>query len=125
MEGEGRGLPPSHANKGGKRYRYYVSEALMQGKGADPGGAIRLPAREVENAVKFEIARFLENSRKLIDALAAPDDDVGFRQRLGNLGTAAALRLRDDDPSFSQTAILAFVSRVVVGQSVLTVTCSR
>ena len=125
FDAEGRRLTPSHANKRGKRYRYYVSESLMQGKGVDPVGAIRLPAREVENAVTLEIARFLENSGKLNDALSVPDDDVGFCQRLGNLGAATAQRLRDGDPSFSRTAIQVFVSRVVLGKDTLTVTCFR
>ena len=79
----------------------------------------------MENAVASEIARFLDNSGKLIDALAAPEDNVAFRQRLGNLGTIAARRLRDGKPSFSKTAIQAFVTRVEVGVKTLTVTCSR
>ena len=112
FDAEGRRLTPSHAKKRGKRYRYYVSEG------------IRLPAHEVENAVTSEIARFLENSGRLIEALATPDDDVAFSQRLGNLGTAAALRLRDGDPSVSKTAIQVFVTRVEVGTKTLTVTCS-
>jgi len=113
FDSRGQRLTPSHANKQGKRYRYYVS------------GTLRLPAREVETAVMFEIARFLGNSGRLIEALSAPDDDVGFRQHLGKLGGAAALQLRYGDPSFSRTAIQAFVTRVEVGKDALTVTCSR
>tara|TARA_R110001592_G_scaffold222022_1_gene477037 strand:- start:1034 stop:2581 length:1548 start_codon:yes stop_codon:yes gene_type:complete len=43
----GRRLTPSHANKGGRRYRYYVTDSR------DDCGfpAIRLPAKELENAV--------------------------------------------------------------------------
>ena len=110
---EGHRLTPSHANKRSKRYRYYNGEG------------IRLPAREVENVVTLEIACFLENSGKLIDALAAPNDDVGFHKRLGNLGAVAALRLRGGDPSVSKAAIQVFVRRIEVGKDALTVTCSR
>jgi len=112
FDAKGRRLTPSHANKRGKRYRYYISETIS------------LPASEVENAVTREIARFLENTGRLIEALSFPDDDVGFRQRLGNLGTAAALRLRVGNPSFSKTAIQAFVTCVALGTDTLTVTCS-
>jgi len=113
FDADGGRLTPSHANKGAKRYRYYVSET------------IRLPAREVETVVISEIAGFLENSGKLIDAIAASDDNVVFRQRLAQLGTTAAQKLREDKRSFLQTAIQAFVTHVKIGKDMLTVTCSR
>jgi DNA invertase Pin-like site-specific DNA recombinase len=43
-------LTPSHAVKSGRRYRYYVSGRLLEGK-ADPGEGWRLPATQLEQAV--------------------------------------------------------------------------
>ena len=123
FDAEGLRLTPSHASKGGKRYRYYVSEALVQGEEADTRGAIRLPASEVEMAVTLEIARFLEDSGRLIEALAVPDDDIGLCQSLGNLGTVAARRLRDGESSLLRSAIQSFVTGVELGTDALTVTC--
>ena len=37
----GNHMSPSHSNKGGVRYRYYVSQALLQNRKAD-GGSIKL-----------------------------------------------------------------------------------
>lgn len=56
----GRRLTPSHANKGGRRYRYYVTDPR------DDGGlpAIRLPAKEMENAVLAELKRCLVRARE-------------------------------------------------------------
>ncbi|NQU58461.1 MAG: recombinase family protein [Rhodospirillales bacterium] len=113
FDAEGHRLTPSHANKRGKRYRYYVSETL------------RLPASELENAVTLEIVHFLKNSGKLIEALAAPDDDVASSQCLGNLGAATAQRLKEGESVLLRTAIQAFVSRVELGTKTLTVACSR
>ena len=42
---DGRSLTPSHANKKGRRYRYYVSKELVEGR------HWRLPASEIEAAV--------------------------------------------------------------------------
>ncbi len=125
FDADGRRLTPSHANKQGRRYRYYVSEGPVQGEGPDPGEGIRLPAREVENAVTSGIARFLENPRKLIDTLATPDDVVGLRQRLGGLGAIAAGRLRDGGPSFLKGAVQAIIMRVELGRNTLNVSCLR
>jgi site-specific DNA recombinase len=44
-------MSPSHAAKGGHRWRYYVSRALLQGRKQDAGSAARVPAAEVEKLV--------------------------------------------------------------------------
>jgi site-specific DNA recombinase len=47
----GNRMTPAHANKGGVRYRYYVSSALSQGRAAHAGSATRLSAPEIETVV--------------------------------------------------------------------------
>jgi DNA invertase Pin-like site-specific DNA recombinase len=99
LDADGSRLTPSHASKAGNRYRYYVSGALIQGEKAHPDSVIRIPAQEVEKAVTFEIVRFLENSGKVIEALADPHDDIATRRQLRTLGIAAAQRLREGQSS--------------------------
>jgi hypothetical protein len=45
----GNRMTPAHANKGGVRYRYYVSSALSQGRPV--GSVTRVSAREIESVV--------------------------------------------------------------------------
>ena len=48
----GNRMSPSHSNKGGARYRYYVSRAVLQGKPQAVGGSIsRVPAAEIETLI--------------------------------------------------------------------------
>lgn len=47
----GNHMSPSHANKKGVRYRYYVSQALLQHRKAEAGTIARVSAPEVEAAV--------------------------------------------------------------------------
>jgi hypothetical protein len=47
FDSAGGRLSPSHASKGGRRYRYYVSTDLMTGTLEEPGGW-RLPASQLE-----------------------------------------------------------------------------
>src|SRR5260370_35355109 len=42
---------PSHSNKAGVRYRYYVSHALLQRRKDEAGGVARVPAAQVEATV--------------------------------------------------------------------------
>jgi hypothetical protein len=43
----GNRMTPTHANKKGVRYRYYVSQALLQNRKAEAGRIARVPAPEV------------------------------------------------------------------------------
>ncbi len=54
-------LVPSHANKSGKRYRYYFSQSLIVGsKQATPRG-VRMPASDLEQVVIQRLRGFLAN----------------------------------------------------------------
>jgi site-specific DNA recombinase len=56
FDDRGHPMSPSHANKKGVRYRYYVSHALLQNRKANAGSIARVSAPDVEalvcNAVK-------------------------------------------------------------------------
>lgn len=58
----GNPLTPSHSRKGTRRYRYYV-EQLAPGAGTSP---IRLPAREIEAAVKRGLLAYLGDHRTIL-----------------------------------------------------------
>src|SRR5262249_23490621 len=61
-------LTPTHANKKGRRYRYYVSRRLIHPTGATADGW-RVPAKELEVAVVQATCRCLRNDLWLIQAL--------------------------------------------------------
>ena len=44
-------MTPSHTNKGGARYRYYVSHAILQNRPDEAGAIARVPAPDVESIV--------------------------------------------------------------------------
>jgi site-specific DNA recombinase len=44
----GHRMSPSHANKKGVRYRYYVSQALLQSRKGEAGSIVRIAAPEIE-----------------------------------------------------------------------------
>ncbi len=47
----GNRMSPSHATKRGRRYRYYISRAILQGQNEDVGSVARVPAVELERRV--------------------------------------------------------------------------
>ena len=51
FDDRGNRMSPSHTNKLGVRYRYYVSHAILQQRRSEVGGVGRVPAVEIEKLV--------------------------------------------------------------------------
>ena len=78
VDARGKRLTPSHAVKKGRRYRYYVSAALISDAGTDREGW-RLAAREIEEAVIRILADALTSPASLVERFGAagmPSDQV-------------------------------------------------
>jgi site-specific DNA recombinase len=64
----GNRMGPSHAAKGGRRWRYYVSRAILTGRKLDAGSVTRVPAGGIEkrvfDAIKDVIA-FRDSTERL------------------------------------------------------------
>jgi hypothetical protein len=66
---EGNRYTPTHANKAGRRYRYYTSQAVMH-KTSETEVPARIPAHDLESAVAERILKFLNSQREVLGALA-------------------------------------------------------
>jgi hypothetical protein len=65
----GERMSPTHTNKKGQRYRYYVSQALIKGRrGAAPLGR-RVPAGELEALIENRLAAFLNAETEVFSAI--------------------------------------------------------
>src|SRR5205823_2017650 len=71
VDARGERLTPSHAVKGGRRYRYYVSAALITDAGTDRAQGWRLAAREIEEAVIRILADALTSPAQLVELFGA------------------------------------------------------
>jgi site-specific DNA recombinase len=101
VDGAGNRMSPAHAVKGGIRYRYYVSQAVLQGRAHEAGSIARLPARELDQVV----------INAVFNALAKDE-----QTRL------AAARLEEMDERDRQQALRRVVRRVEVSESRIGVT---
>ena len=71
VDARGERLIASHAVKKGRRYRYYVSAALITDAGTDRAQGWRLAAREIEEAVIKILADALNSPEKLVERFGA------------------------------------------------------
>jgi DNA invertase Pin-like site-specific DNA recombinase len=69
FDSEGTPYSPSYTNKGKKRYRYYISQNLLQYKDHPKGVLSRIPAHAIESAVVNAIKQNLKNENGIAELL--------------------------------------------------------
>jgi site-specific DNA recombinase len=96
----GNRMSPSHSNKGGARYRYYVSQAMLQGKPPPAGLVGRVPAAEIEAFVVAVLRNHL-NASDTGEPLPDTDRDLLERrlERVTLTPNRLELRLRQSVPA--------------------------
>jgi site-specific DNA recombinase len=106
LDAEGRRMTPSHAVKGARRYRYYVTHDLDRREG-EPA-AWRVPAQDIETAV-IERIRMLLQDRSAIMGLSGTTSASNLSIAL-DLAKHAAARL--DDPRERRMLISTLIKQV-------------
>ena len=69
-------MSPSHSNKFGVRYRYYVSHAILQQRKAEAGSVARVPAAEIEKLVLDGVRRHLASMGEAEHPTAMAERDL-------------------------------------------------
>ncbi len=81
FDDRGNRMTPSHSQKAGVRYRYYVSSALIQGRRQAAGSVTRVPADSIEKFVTNAIRGHSASDASPSDLIAAYVDRVEVRPR--------------------------------------------
>jgi DNA invertase Pin-like site-specific DNA recombinase len=81
-DGNGERMTPSHANKAGRRYRYYVSRSLITGSRDAAPTARRIPAGDLERLVIDRLLRFLASEAEVFQALHPVISGVAEQRRM-------------------------------------------
>src|SRR5467141_1355789 len=94
VDAQGERLTPSHAVKKGRRYRYYVSAALITEAGTDRAQGWRLPAQEIEDAVIRVLADALISPALLIERVGTTGVPSDQTRKMLDRATRLAAALR-------------------------------
>ena len=110
FDDRGNRMSPSHATKGGRRWRYYVSQAVLQGRKHEAGSVARVPALEIE-------ARVAEAAR----AVSSASNRQGW-QELHQPKASGRGALTDSPvapPSDYEATLRATIERVVLSRTTI------
>ncbi|MGB9649906.1 MAG: recombinase family protein, partial [Stellaceae bacterium] len=124
IDARGERLTPSHAVKKGRRYRYYVSAALITDAGTDRAQGWRLAAREIEDAVIRILIDALTSPARLVERFGAagmPSDQL--RKLPGPAGRMAAAL--GGSPGERVKLVRELVEKIIVDEKILTIKLRR
>jgi site-specific DNA recombinase len=97
----GNRMIPSHANKAGQRYRYYI-EKMETGRGSN-AAALRLPAHELEAAAYKALGDFLRDGERVVDLFRETPHTISHA--LESAGRLAAMLSDENQPNVRMAAI--------------------
>jgi hypothetical protein len=124
IDAQGERLTPSHAVKKGRRYRYYLSAALITEAGTDRAQGWRLAAREIEEAVISILAGALTSPARLVERLGAagmPSDQI--RKLLGRAASMAAAL--SGSPGQRAKLVRELVEKIIVDERTIIIRLRR
>jgi len=123
-DARGERFTPSHAVKKGRRYRYYVSTALITEAGTDQSQGWRLPAQEIEDAVIRVLADALTNPALLLERFGTagiPSDQPRKMLDRATRLTAALNR----SPAERTKVVRDLIEKVVIEENAITIRMRR
>jgi DNA invertase Pin-like site-specific DNA recombinase len=114
FDDRGNRMSPTHAAKGGRRWRYYVSQAILQGREHEAGGVARISAFVIEQKVA-EAVRVALSSTSDLELSATSQRHQQGASRLSR-SSEPEQRLASDD---GQAKMRAAVERVVISRTTI------
>ncbi len=120
FDADGNRMTPTHANKQGRRYRYYISASLINCDESGPN-AMRVPASDVEAVVLDQLRSFLSESKAVADALLPFGPTAGQLDRALSRAAEFAVRWQSIPPDEMRALAHRMVARVVLKPDRITI----
>jgi DNA invertase Pin-like site-specific DNA recombinase len=124
VDARGERLTPSHAVKQGRRYRYYVSAALITDAGTDRAQGWRLAAREIEEAVIKILADALTSPARLVERFGAASMPSDHIPKLLNRAARLAAAL-GGSPDERAKLVRELVEKIIVDEKTIIIKLQR
>ena len=124
FDSAGERLTPSHSNRGGLRYRYYISKSLARGRprGDEQNKRWRIPAAEIENAVLVALGSFLDDQSALSSILSLARLPPAQTASVLKATTAVSRSLSQYHAGQLRSTLQSILSRIEIGDTTLTLT---
>ena len=120
VDGANRPMTPTHATKGTKRYRYYVTRPDALSEGGQP--AWRVAASDLERLVVQRIEALLVDRSAIYDLVLATGIDIAMLDRILRQGAVMTAKLIDGTAFDKRATIQPLVSQIALHEHHLDIT---
>jgi site-specific DNA recombinase len=114
FDAQGGRMSPTHANKKGTRYRYYISRSLLDGSTKAKAEGQRIPAVVLESLVVRRIRNWLANPASILQAIQHAAFDAVTQKRLIERARDLAAGEHDGGPEGLRAFMGSSIVRVQV-----------
>ncbi|MGA9007205.1 MAG: recombinase family protein [Xanthobacteraceae bacterium] len=118
-------LTPTHCVKKGKRYRYYVSTALVTGATKGRSSRIRIPAGDLETVVLDRLRIFFANRAEIFDGIGHEPTSGMIQRNLSERAREIATELETQVGEKTKAVVTALVHRVEIRPDRVQIDISR
>ena len=125
VDAAGDRMTPTHAVKTGKRYRYYVSAALITGKRNEHVRGQRIPAGDIEGLVLDRLRAFFASDTDVSESISPLELDAPTQRILLQRSAQLVQRWSTLPASELYELVRSVVARVTVGETVISVHVDR
>ncbi len=120
---DGERLTPSHATKGNKRYRYYISpDQLEEQDNTKSKAIIRIPAGDIESLILRELRGFLSDTLKISEAFASFQLDANSLDHALKISEKLAYNLQSLSQSDLKELLQKIIQRITISQNEICLT---
>jgi DNA invertase Pin-like site-specific DNA recombinase len=118
-------MSPSHSRKGDRRYRYYVSQAVLQYREAEAGSVFRISAKIVEDAVIKRLIEFFQTTKELLEIFSHFKLNADKQETLIHKAKIFITNWEDLTASKKIDYINIIIKKIQVGCEGINITLSR
>ena len=112
----GNYMTPKHSRTRKRHYRYYTSQAIIQGRHHEAGSLPNIPAGEIEKLVSDEVSKLLHDSERLQSLLV--NEPLDEQNRILHFAKTLSWGDGEDNRLFLQSVI----SKVVISKDAVEIT---
>jgi len=119
FDDRGNPMSPTQSHRGSRRYRYYISQALLQYREHEAGSVARVPADSLETLVSDQWLAFLGDGARLLDAIGADGWPASDQHALLDQAKALATGWSDGTMPQRIAQLQQWRPRITIGRDAL------
>jgi hypothetical protein len=116
FDDNGNPMSSTHTRKGSRRYRYYISQAILDYRESDGGSVIRIAANLIEKTIIDDIKRLLRSGQEMLQKVVDRKLTATRQKQLITRSSKMADNWDLQEPQEHIQVLQKIIKKIIVGQ---------